>query len=236
HAAPAGGGMTQRQIDLLPDAIRARSQAGVVAGRYVAAMLIGVVLLGLTATHSRLMLDLARERLRVAEEQANIVLAAEAKAAQLRRSLNETRDYIRRYEKIALPVEVSRVVATIINELPASATIDRVDLQAGARQRNRSTRSRGTVRPDEPLPRVLMGDISGFAATDQDVAEIVANLEGLRLFEQVSLDFSRTRVVRERNAREFRISIRADLDVRYDVEDSDDLRVREQQEAAAHVE
>ncbi|MHC4082210.1 MAG: PilN domain-containing protein [Planctomycetota bacterium] len=228
--------MTQRQIDLLPDAIRARSQAGVVAGRYVAAMLIGVVLLGLTATHSRLMLDLARERLRVAEEQANIVLAAEAKAAQLRRSLNETRDYIRRYEKIALPVEVSRVVATIINELPASATIDRVDLQAGARQRNRSTRSRGTVRPDEPLPRVLMGDISGFAATDQDVAEIVANLEGLRLFEQVSLDFSRTRVVRERNAREFRISIRADLDVRYDVEDSDDLRVREQQEAAAHVE
>ena len=34
--------MTQRPIDLLPDAIRARSQAGVVAGRYVAALLIAI--------------------------------------------------------------------------------------------------------------------------------------------------------------------------------------------------
>jgi hypothetical protein len=228
--------MTQRPIDLLPDAIRARSQAGVVAGRYVAALLIGVVLLGLTATHSRLMLDLARDRLRVAEEQADIVLAAEAKAAHLRRSLNETRDYIRRYEQIALPLEISRVVATVINELPASATIDRIDLQAGARQRTRTTRGRGSVRSDDPLPRVLKAELSGFAATDQDVAEIVSNLEGIGLFEQVSLDFSRTRSVRERNAREFRISFRADLDVRYEVKDLEPKSVRKWKGAAADVE
>ena len=228
--------MTQRPIDLLPDSIRARSQAGVVAGRYVAALLIGVVLLGLTATHSRLMLDLARDRLRVAEEQADIVLSAEARAARLRRSLNDTRDYIRRYEWIALPLEVSRVIATVINELPASATLDRIDLQAGARQRNRSTRSRGAVRPDDPLPRVLKGELSGFAATDQDVAQIVANLEALGLFGQVSLDFSRTRTVREHNAREFRISFQADLDLRYEVEDLDGQHVRGQEEATANVE
>jgi hypothetical protein len=228
--------MTQRPIDLLPDAIRARSQAGVVAGRYVAALLIGVVLLGLTATHSRLMLDLARDRLRVAEDQADIVLSAEAKAARLRRSLNDTRDYIRRYEQIALPLEISRVVATIINELPASATVDRIDLHAGTRQRNRNARGRGPVRPDEPLPRVLKGELSGFAATDQEVAEIVANLEGVGLFGQVSLDFSRTRTVRERNAREFRISFQADLDLRYEVEDLDEQHVRGQEGAAANVE
>ena len=157
--------MTQRPIDLLPDAIRARSQAGVVAGRYVAALLIAVVLLGLTATHSRLMLDLARDRLRVAEEQANIVLAAEAKAAQLARSLNETRDYIRHYERIALPLEISRVIATIVNELPASATVDRIDLRAGIRQRKRTTRGRGAVGSNGPPPRVLTGELSGFAAT-----------------------------------------------------------------------
>jgi hypothetical protein len=228
--------MTQRPIDLLPDAIRARSQAGMVAGRYVAALLIGVVLLGLTATHSRLMLDLARDRLRVAEEQADIVLSAEATAARLRRSLNDTCEYIRRYEQIALPLEVSRVIATIINELPASATIDRIDLQAGPRQRNRSTRGRGSVRTDEPLPRVLKGELSGFAATDQDVAEMVANLEGIGLFGQVSLDFSRTRTVRERNAREFRISFQADLDIRYEVEDLDEQHVGGQEEATANVE
>ncbi|MHC4429365.1 MAG: PilN domain-containing protein [Planctomycetota bacterium] len=228
--------MTQHQVDLLPDAIRARSQAGVVAGRYVAALLIGVVLLGLTATHSRLMLDLARDRLRVAEDQADIVLSAEAKAASLRRSLNDTRDYIRRYERIALPLEISRVIATIVNELPASATIDRLDLHAGTRQRSRTTRGRGTPRPDDPLPRVLTGELSGFAATDEDVAELVASLERLGLFDEVSLDFSRTRTVRQRNAREFRISYRADLDVRYEVEDPDELHVRGHQERTVHVE
>jgi hypothetical protein len=208
----------------------------VVAGRYGAALLIAVVLLGLMATHSRLMLDLARDRLTVAQEQADIVLSAEAKAARLRRSLNEARDFIRRYERIALPLEISRVIATITNELPASATLDRIDLKAGARQRNRTSRGRGPVRPDQPPPRALRGELSGFAATDQDVAEIVANLEGLDLFDQVSLDFSRTRTVRERNAREFRISFQADLDVRYEVGDPDGRRDRRPEEQTAHVE
>ncbi|MHC4717883.1 MAG: PilN domain-containing protein [Planctomycetota bacterium] len=224
----------QGQIDLLPDSIRARSQAGVVAGRYVAAMLIAVVLLGLTATHSRLMLDLARDRLRVAEGQADIVLAAEAKGAKLRRSLDRERDYIQRYEQIALPLEISRVIATIINELPDSATLDRIDLHAGTRKRNRTARGRGATKPEGPLPRALTGELSGFAATDQDVAAIVANLEELGLFSQVSLDFSRTRAVRERTAREFRISFRADLDVRYDIQDLHGSPAG-REEQAAHV-
>ncbi|MHC4128286.1 MAG: hypothetical protein ACYSUA_08985, partial [Planctomycetota bacterium] len=59
---------------------------------------------------------------------------------------------------------------------------------------------------------------------------------GLGLFSQVSLDFSRTRTVRQRNAREFRISFRADLDVRYEVEDLDAPHVRRHQEQTAHVE
>jgi Tfp pilus assembly protein PilN len=227
--------MSHGQIDLLPEAIRARSQAGVVAGRYVASLLIAVVLLGLMATHSRLMLDLARDRLRVAEDQANMVLAAEAKAVKLRRTLDETRGYIQRYERIALPLEVSRVIATIIDELPDSATLDRIDVRAGIRQQDRNARGRSTAGPPEPLSRVLTGELSGFAVSDQDVAAIVANLEALGLFEQVTLDFSRTRTVREKSAREFRISFRADLERRYDVADRD-ATPDGHQEQTAHVE
>lgn len=228
--------MTQRAIDLLPDAIRARSQAGVVAGRYVAALLIAVVLLGLTATHSRLMLDLSRQRLKVAEEQADIVLAAEAKAARLRQSLAETHAFIARYELIALPLEISRVLATIVGELPPSATLDRIDLYAGTRQRNRSSRSRGSAGADGAPPRVLTGELSGFAASDQDVAQLVTNLDAIGLFRQVSLDFSRTRTVRGRNAREFRISFRANLEVRYEVRDPAAGGPRAAEEATARVE
>lgn len=211
--------MSQGPIDLLPEAIRARSQAGIVAGRYVAALLIAVVLLGLTATHSRLMLDLARQRATVAEEQADLVLAAEAKAHTLRAKLENTTGFIDRYELIAMPLDVSRVIATVVNRLPESASIDRVDLIAGARRASRSSRSRTSSPAEQMGPRLLNGELSGFAASDQDIAQIVANLESLSLFQQVSLDFSRTRMVRNVNAREFRISFFVDLDVIYEVED-----------------
>ncbi|MHC4414851.1 MAG: PilN domain-containing protein [Planctomycetota bacterium] len=210
--------MKQRPIDLLPDSVRARSQAGVVAGRYVVALLSAVAVLVVTGTHSRLALDRARERMQIAEEQADLALAAEAEAARLRRELDDTSEFIRRYELMALPLEISRVIATITNDLPSSASIDRFDFYAGTPKSRRSVRSRG-VNNDEPQPRVLTGELSGFAATDRDVAEIVTKLEALGLAQQVSLDFSRTRAVRGRGAREFRISFRVDLDVEYDVVD-----------------
>jgi len=210
--------MTQHAIDLLPDVIRARSQAGVVAGRYVVSLIIAVVLIGLAATHSRLMLDLSRQRLRVAEEQADIVLSAEATATHLRETLDATSEYIRRYELIAMPIEVSRVVATLVNLLPASATLDRIDIKAGTPNAGRSARGRGR-QGKGPARRSLTGELSGFALTDLQVAELVARIEDIGFFDQVSLDFSRSRTVRGVRARGFRVSFRADLDVKFEVTD-----------------
>ncbi len=210
--------MTQFAIDLLPDAIRARSQAGIVAGRYIVSLIIAVVLLGLAATHSRLMLDLARQRLRVAEEQADIVLSAEATATHLRETLDATLEYIRRYELIAMPVEISRVVATLVNLLPESATLDRIDIKAGTPNAGRSARGRAR-KGAGPARRSLTGELSGFALSDLEVAELVARIEDIGFFDQVSLDFSRSRTVRGVKARGFRISVRADLDVKFEVTD-----------------
>ncbi len=210
--------MTQLAIDLLPDAIRARSQAGIVAGRYVVSLLIAVVLVGLAATHSRLMLDLARQRLRVAEEQADIVLSAEATATNLRETVDAMSEYIRRYGLIAMPIEISRVVATLVNLLPESATLDRIDIKAGTPNAGRSARGRAR-KGDGPARRSLTGELSGFALTDLQVAELVARIEDIGFFDQVSLDFSRSRTVRGVKARGFRISVRADLDVKFEVID-----------------
>ena len=210
--------MTQFDIDLLPDAIRARSQAGIVAGRYIVSLIIAVVLIGLAATHSRLMLDLARQRLRVAEEQADIVLSAEATAINLRETLDATSEYIRRYELIAMPVEISRVVATLVNLLPESTTLDRIDIKAGTPNAGRSARGRAR-KGAGPARRSLTGELSGFALSDLQVAELVARIEDIGLFDQVSLDFSRSRTVRGVQARGFRISVRADLDVKFEVTD-----------------
>ncbi len=210
--------MTQHAIDLLPDVIRARSQAGIVAGRYVVSLLIAVVLVGLAGTHSRLMLDLARQRLRVAEEQADIVLSAEATASNLRKTLDDKSEYIRRYERIAMPIEISRVIATLVNLLPESATLDRIDIKAGTPNAGRSARGRAQ-KGDGPARRSLVGELSGFALTDMQVAELAARIEGTGFFDQVRLDFSRSRTVHGLKARGFRISIRADLDVNFEVTD-----------------
>ncbi len=210
--------MNQHPIDLLPDVIRARSQAGIVAGRYVVSLLIAVVLIGLAATHSRLMLDLARQRLQVAEEQADIVLSAEATATHLRETLDATNEYIRRYQLIALPVEISRVVATLVNVLPESATLDRIEIKAGTPNAGRSARGRARKGAGRAR-RSLRGELSGFALTDLQVAELVSRIEDIGFFDQVSLDFSRSRTVRGVKARGFRISVRADLDVKFEVTD-----------------
>ncbi len=210
--------MKQRPIDLLPQGIRARTQAGVVAGRYAVAILIGIVLTGLMATHSRLVRDLARQRLHTAQQQADLALSAEARAEQLRLHLEETRKFIDSYDVIALPLDHSRIVATIVNALPRSATLERLTLDVSARRAAASPRLKGAKSGATAAPgRVLIGELSGFAASDDDVVAIAKALQAAKLFEHVSLDYSRTRLVREHVAREFRISLRADLHVRYEV-------------------
>ena len=115
---------------------------------------------------------------------------------------------------------MSRVLATLINELPSSAALDRITLYAGPRRRSRTARVRTTTGGQQgPPPRVLTGELMGFAAEDHEVTEIVNRLDKLGLFKQIGIDFSGTRSVRERSAREFRISFRVDLEAKYEVVD-----------------
>jgi type IV pilus assembly PilN-like protein len=236
--------MKQRPIDLLPQGIRARTNAGAVTGRYIAALLSGAVLTGLLATHAHLTRDHARHGLRAAQVEADKARHAQADAEKLRAELERDRRLVDTYGLVAMPLDLSRILATVVNVLPRSATLERISLDAGTSRADVSMRLRRGAKKEERRvptgepaatgqdlargrrgveegapPRVLTGELSGFAATDQDVAQFVAGLEGLGLFEQVSLDLSRTRVVRGSNARDFRISLWADLDVRYEISD-----------------
>ncbi len=217
----AGGrhaGPRQHPVDLLPGSFRARSLAGLRTGRYVAACLLGLIIVIAVATASRVQLDRVRHRFEAAQDQANMVMAADEQAAGLRAELGAIHAFIDGYHRIALPLETSRVLATTIRELPASVTLDRIELDAGARRSARSARSR-SGNDEEAPPRILIGELSGFAASDAEIAALVARLRDIPPFSEVSLDFSRTRVVRDRAAREFSLSFRIDLDAVYDVVD-----------------
>lgn len=209
--------MSQSPIDLLPDSIRARSMAGVRAGRVAACAVLALALFLVLVFHSRFLAAHADGRLSAIRTQAEQVMETDRKVTELRRVLKEYDEQIERYESVALPLELTRVLATIIDALPESVTLDAVRLDASTR-RPRGPRISAVTLEDRPPDRVLIGEVSGFAATDLEVAELVTRLDGIRPFERVSLDFSRTTTVRNRSAREFRLSFRIDMEAAYEVQ------------------
>ena len=66
----------------------------------------------------------------------------------------------------------------------------------------------------------ISGRLSGFAESDERIASFVSSLQLEEPFGSVSMDFSRSRTVREKRARGFRISFHIDLDKSWDVSKS----------------
>jgi len=208
---------SQRPIDLLPREILERSLARLRATRIISTMVIMTIIGGVLATHARLTTMQMRQRLDTTEQKADRVLDIERRAQRLRDERAVMRTMVVSYAEVAHPLNVGDVLATVINELPESATIESIELTAGSQQA-RTARRRVVQQDDKPAPRVLIGEIGGFAMNDQQIATFVQSLSNRAPFEHVALDFSRTRVVRGRPARAFRMSFRIDLERRYDVE------------------
>jgi hypothetical protein len=109
------------------------------------------------------------------------------------------------------------VVATIVNDLPPGITIETLDMEAGERRVPRAARV--VAGDNNRPPRLLVVEISGFAPANDDISLLMMRLRNHESFEEVTLDFNRTRVVRDIIAREFRLSFRVDLERPYDVVD-----------------
>jgi hypothetical protein len=203
-------------IDLLPDSIRARSRAHVRTGRYAVAALVAFTFAIIVVTWSRLSAEHARHEMRDAEAHAAEVLALEARATGLRGALETRRAAIERYHHMELPVRMSSVLSTVINQLPESVGLDEIGVEAGYRRAVRTPRSTGGTTGEEQR-RLLTIELTGFAVSDAEVAELVDRLAAQRPFQEVNLDFSRSRTVRDQPARAFRLSFKVDLEPRYEI-------------------
>ncbi len=219
--------MRQHAINLLPTSVQARTAKGAAISRWITLVLCGGVALGALLTWSRFRLAEARDRYDAARVQADIVLQAEKKQEELEQTLRDIDKRVERYALLSHPIELSRVTATIINLMPPSAVLDRIDIQAGARRAVKTARKpTPNAKADQPRPpRVVTGEMTGFAASDTDIIDFVAKLAEQAPLSDVSLDQTRHRVVRDQNAREFRISFKIDLESEYVValpEEADD--------------
>lgn len=224
--------MRQHQVNLLPAAAQARAAKGAALGRYVVMGLIAAAVITAVCAHAKYRLSEARTRHETARGEADLVLQAERKQQELEKELSDVEKRVHRYELVAHPLDVSRIAATIVNLLPESVSLDRLDIEAGAR---RSVQTARSPQPDSKSkqprpPRVLTGELSGFAATDADVTELVTVLSKRAPLSEVQMESCRNRDIRGQSAREFRISFRVDLEARYRI--ASDTVAQNEEEAA----
>lgn len=207
--------MNQHPIDLLPPQVRQRAQAGQRTGRSIALFGGALLLLVVIVTHSKMVLDSAEARLASIQREAQEAIGIEKTLASLQSEITQSQAYISLYEQVSSPLPMSSILATVINALPETAALDEIHARLDSGQAVRSARSRYSSQ-DQAVPRQLRIELSGFAASDAEIAEMVGRLRVINPFENVSLDFSRTRPIGGKNAREFRLSLQIDLAAVYE--------------------
>jgi hypothetical protein len=204
----------QHPIDLLPAALRARANAGIAASRNVAYALLGLIIVVATAGHSHVLEGRAQARFAAVSDHADQLDRNERQAAAMQQEMDRLIAEIARHQQVELPVDLSSVIATIVEIMPESISFDRIYIEAD--QTRRAGLPARAVDRDQPI-RLLVGEIAGIARTDLDIADFVSALSRVPPFEEVSLDFSRQRLVNEEPAREFRVSFVIDFTRRYEV-------------------
>ena len=117
--------MNQHPINLITPDIVTRTRAGIRTGRYVVAAIALCVCMVLTATHSRIHLDGVRERHEVTAARAELALALDTSARALEAEHEALVQFMDDYYEVALPLDVTRIIATLVETLPDSEARER---------------------------------------------------------------------------------------------------------------
>ncbi|MDP6602328.1 MAG: hypothetical protein QGH76_08535 [Phycisphaerales bacterium] len=183
-------------MNLLPERYRERSLGRARSGRVAAATIAILGLTAIVATHARLSTKSASSRLVAAQARANDALEIESQASHLEQEKASLEKFVERYRNAEVSLPMGDIVATIANMLPQSVTLEELALDLVKSETGRK----------------LTGRLAGFSETDEEIARLVDDLAATQPFEDVGMDFSRSRTVRGRQAREFRIGFSIDVD------------------------
>lgn len=216
--------MRQPVIDLMPAAVRARAMSRLVIGRYVAALVLAVLGVVVPALLARVERSLAAAELSLAGECKTLVEQRERSIREKQsRVAQETAD-LDNYDTLALPLPMSRIIATLVNTLPRQLTLEKVNLRVQLEPAGPASGERSEKKKPARRPRVwIAGELRGFGPDDLGPADYTSRLKQLGLCESVKLERvqDRDRRVRDAPAREFLISFAIDLNRRYELREPD---------------
>ncbi len=139
---------------------------------------------------------------------------------RLLRDIKEVETTVTRYNRLAWPIRVTQAIDAVGNAAPGAVTLTTLYITPREEQPRVPVKKSGTLAEAPAGPRSFMViEMEGVARGDQDVAQMVAGLEGNRIFSRVSLDYTRAVTVQKTEAREFRLTCEVDLSLRYAVAD-----------------
>lgn len=210
--------MNGRSMDLRPESVRSRVASSREKTHLRNMSVIAGVLLTVAWSTGAWRLSDARAEHALATAQAEEILRVEQELAQITLRFDEAGRALSAWRRCSIPFGASTIVASIVNDLPESGTIERIELDAGSLVATpvRGARSRG----DKSEVRRITAEIEGFTASDDDVALFVEALRRRPLLKEVRVETTRHRTVGEETARAFRIAFDIDLDIASPVLDS----------------
>jgi hypothetical protein len=188
-------------MNLLPEQYVERSKNKARSSRVAVAIIVTLCTVAAVATHSRLSMNSAVEHLVIAQSRANSALALEVDATSLELRKARLEAFIERYNNEKVVFSMGDIVATLTNMLPASMTLEDISLDIVQTEDGKG----------------ISGRIGGFAATDETIASLVSVLQDQEPFSSVSMDFSKSKIVRGVRARSFRVSFLIDLESDWEI-------------------
>ena len=183
-------------MNLLPERYVERSLNNARGSRVAIFIIATLVIVVAIATHSKIVMNSAIDRLVNSQSNANNALKLEFDATSLQVQKTELSSFIDRYDNSTCILPMGGLVATIANLIPESMTLEEMSLDIVQTEKGDG----------------ISGKLSGFATTDELIASVVSSLQTHEPFNFVRMDFSRSRTVRGQRARGFRISFLIELD------------------------
>ena len=206
--------MNGRIMDLRPEGVRRRVRDAKERVRVARFSVVAGAMLCVAWMSASWRLSVARTDLASATERAEDVVRVEAELRDARASLERDGRELAAWRRVTIPIATGRIIDMVVDILPESATIERLELDATSLIAIPAGHARSNGEEATP-PRRLEGDIEGFAATDDDVARFVDALRNRPFFRGARVVTTRHRELGSGSevAREFQIAFEVDLDV-----------------------
>ncbi|MFB0984781.1 MAG: hypothetical protein QMB94_00685, partial [Phycisphaerales bacterium] len=124
--------MNGRNMDLRPDSVRRRVESAREKTHLRNMSVVAAVMLTLAWSTGAWRLSDARAEHALATAQAEETIRVEQELAQIQLRFDEAGQALSAWRRCSIPFGASLIVASIVNDLPESGTIERIDLDAGA--------------------------------------------------------------------------------------------------------